>query len=112
MRLFSASLLALVLVIGLCACTYAADVSSPNKRITVSVATKDQLEPYPAGKRLYYNIAFDGKPLLLDSPFRLDFKNMPSIARELEITGEKRRGIDDTWESRLGTRRQIRNNAQ
>ena len=32
-----------------------------------------------------------GKPLLLDSGFRLDFKGMPSLANGLAIKGEKRR---------------------
>ena len=67
----------------------AATVSSPNGRITVTVEVKENLEPYPAGKRLYYAVAFDGKPLLADSPFRLDFKGMPSIARDLAVDGRE-----------------------
>jgi len=89
----------------------AATVSSPNGRITATVDVKENLEPYPAGKRLYYAVAFDGKPLLADSPFRLDFKGMPSIARDLAVTGEKRSSIDQTWEPVWGTRKQIRNRA-
>ena len=89
----------------------AATVSSPNGRITVTVDVKENLEPYPAGKRLYYSVAFDGKPLLADSPFRLDFKGMPPIARDLAVTGEKRRAIDETWQPVWGTRKQIRNRA-
>ena len=89
----------------------AATVSSPNGRIAVTVDVKENLEPYPAGKRLYYAVAFDGKPLLADSPFRLDFKGMPSIARDLAVTGEKRRAIDETWAPVWGTRKQVRNRA-
>ncbi len=86
-------------------------VSSPNNRIQITVEVKENLEPYPAGKRLYYSATFDGKPLLLDSPFRLDFKGAPPLARDLEITADKRRTIDDTWQPVWGTRKQIRNHA-
>ncbi len=75
----------------------AAVITSPNGRIAVTVEIKRNLEPYPTGERLYYGVAFDGKPVLLDSPFRVDFKGMPSIAEGLEIIDESRRSVNDSW---------------
>lgn len=83
-------------------------ISSPNQHIVVSLETKELLEPYPTGQRLYYRVSFDGHPLLLDSPFRLDFQNAPPLARGLRITARRRRTIDEIWETRFGTRRHSR----
>ena len=55
-------------------------VNSPDGRISVTIDIKEKLEPYPVGQRLYYAVEKDGQALLLDSPFRLDFKNKPPIA--------------------------------
>lgn len=89
----------------------AATVSSPDSRIQVTVEVKKNLDPYPAEERLYYSATFKGKPLLLDSAFRLDFKGMPSIANGLLIKGETRRSMDETWKPVWGTRERIRNRA-
>jgi alpha-glucosidase len=86
-------------------------VSSPNNRISVAVEVKENLEPYPAGRRLYYSVTFDGKPLVLDSGFRLDFKGAPPLARDLAVTAENRRAIDESWEASWGIRKQMRNRA-
>ena len=106
-----ATLAALVLLLVLSTSLPAATVSSPDGKIIVTVGVKEKLEPYPAGKRLYYSIAFGGKPILEDSPFRLDFKGMPPVAKNLVIRGEQRRAINETWKPVWGTRKQIANHA-
>src|SRR5690242_10544329 len=88
-----------------------ATVSSPNRRITLTAEVKENLEPYPAGKRLYYSVAVDGKTVVLESGFRLDFKGAPPLAKDLAVVDEARRTIDETWDSALGQRRRIRNHA-
>jgi len=86
-------------------------VTSPSGRISVRVEVKENLEPYPAGKRLYYAVSFDGKALLSDSPFRLDFRGMPPLARDLAITGEQRRTFAETWRPVWGTSSKVRDHA-
>ncbi len=80
----------LLLILILCFATilHAAVVNSPNGRISVNIEIKEKLEPYPVGARLYYSIEKDGQPILLDSPFRVDFKNMPPFATNLQLVDE------------------------
>ena len=85
--------------------------ASPNGRIVFQANIKEELEPHPVGKRLYYSVAVNGKPVILDSGFRIDFKDAPSLARDLAISGETRRSIDETWETRFGTHSRVRNHA-
>jgi alpha-glucosidase len=95
-------------LIALLACilpSVAADsisVSSPNRRNTVALSIRERLEPYPAGERLYYSVVRDGREILLDSPFGLDFKNMPPLARDLAVRKVERREIRDTWRTVVG----------
>ena len=106
-----AAAIAALLVPGCLPALIASTVQSPGKRIQVTVEIKKNLEPYPAGERLYYSATFDGKPLLLDSPFRLDFKGMPSIAGDLAIKDERRRAFDENWKPAWGTRSPVHNRA-
>ena len=100
-----------LVLVALPAPLMAANVRSPNQRVTVTAEVKEKLEPYPAGRRLYYSVAFDGKVILRDSPFRLDFKGMPPIAKDLAIRSEKRQTINETWEPVWGTHSRIANHA-
>ena len=88
----------------------AATVSSPDNKITVSIDIKENLEPYPAGERLYYAVKKNGQSILVDSPFRLDFRGMPSFAKDLSIVDEKASSMNDTWESDWGKHSTIVNN--
>ncbi len=87
----------------------AATVTSPDGSIKVTVQIKEKLEPYPIGERLYYSVEKNGVPILLDSPFRLDFEGMPSIAKNLEITDSKISSFNETWKPVVGTQAQIVN---
>ncbi len=77
-------------------------VSSPDGRIQLHLSIKEKLEPYPSGSRLYYSVSVDGKEILLDSPFGLDFKDMPPIARDLAIKGQPRRSVNESWKTIYG----------
>ncbi len=84
-----------------------AQVESPDGKVQIHISVKEKLDPYPLGKRIYYSILFRGKEILLDSPFGLDFKDMPPLARDLVITGEKRQTIKANWETVLGKNKNI-----
>ncbi len=73
-------------------------VESPDGKVKIQISIKEKLDPYPQGKRVYYQVWFRGKEILLDSPFGLDFKDMPPLARDLVIISEKRQ------ETRRGSR--------
>lgn len=90
-------------------CLSAAAVKSPNGRIEVKVQVLEKLEPHPSGERLYYSVTFDGKPILLDSPFRLDFKDMPPLAKGLTITNDSRKTIKESWTPVWGTQSEYLN---
>ena len=84
-------------------------LQSPNQKIVVSVDIAEKLEPYPAGKRLYYSIQYTGRNLLADSAFRLDFKDQPPLARNLVIRDEKRTSFREEWEFLWCKQRRILN---
>ena len=77
-------------------------VSSPDGRIQVHLSIKEKLDPYPAGTRLYYSVSVDGREILLDSPFGIDFKDMSPIARDLAIKDQSRRTVRETWKPVYG----------
>lgn len=83
-------------------------LSSPDGDNKVIVELKEKLEPYPSGTRLYYSVRVDGKPLLLDSPFGLEFQDMPPLASHLNIVDTKTRSIDRTWTRVWGKRKVVR----
>lgn len=88
---------------------YGATVSSPDGRIQFSVDIKELVDT--PGARLCYSLSYGGKPVLLESPFALEFKGMKPFAKELAILSENRKAIDETWVTVVGKRGQIRNHA-
>jgi alpha-glucosidase len=99
------------IVFGLTAASAFADavLSSPDGRIRITVSVKEKLDPYPAGNRVYQSVAFKGTGILLDSPFGIDFKDHPPIAKNLRVVNEVRSSGDDAWETVVGKSRRIRN---
>jgi alpha-glucosidase len=93
-----------LILITLCvvAVSFSTTVLSPNGKIAASVDLKELLEPHPAGERLYYSVSLNGAPLILDSPFRIDFKGQPAIAKDLSITDQSQRTVNETWKTVLG----------
>jgi hypothetical protein len=82
-------------------------VESPNGEIRIQVMIKEKLEPYPPENRLYYSITFKGRDILLDSPFGLDFKDMPPRCRDLVLKGEERRRLHQRWETVIGKSKKV-----
>ena len=87
----------------------AAVLSSPDGRIRITVSIKEKLDPYPAGNRLYHSVAFKGKDILLDSPFGIDFKDHPPVAKNLRVVNEAVSSGDGFWETVVGKSRKVRN---
>ncbi|MBN2088766.1 glycoside hydrolase family 97 protein [candidate division KSB1 bacterium] len=86
-------------------------LNSPDGKIVVNIEIKEKLEPFPAGSRLYYSISFQGKEILAESPFGLEFKNMSPIAENLVIENEKRETIHENWERAWGKNKKVLNHA-
>jgi len=85
-----------------------AELLSPGGQVRVSVTVKERLEPWPAGSRLYYQVAWRGRTVLLDSALGLDFLDQAPLARDLVIEKEERRSFDDTWQTVVGKSRDVR----
>jgi len=83
-------------------------VFSPDGRIEFRVLIRERLHPYPPGERLYFSVLRDGREILLDSPFGLDFKDHAPLGQNLEISGESRTTRDETWETVAGKNRRVR----
>ena len=64
-------------------------LNSPDNNIVVKIAIKEKLEPSPPGERIYFSVIFNGKLIIADSPFGLEFKNMPPFAGNLDIVEYK-----------------------
>ncbi len=101
---------AIILYAGsLCYAANHVSISSPDGNITMQLKSKEKLEPYPSGKRLYYSVQYQGQNLLLDSPFGLEFQNMAPIAHELQIVDVVKTTVDENWERVWGRRKKVRN---
>jgi alpha-glucosidase len=106
LRWASLSVMALLYGAGI---MFGAAVSSPDGRIQFSVELKELLDG--PGTRLVYSVSCEGKAVLLDSPFALEFKGMRPLARDLAIKSESRRVIDEGWTPVWGKRAQVRSQA-
>lgn len=82
-------------------------VTSPDKTLSVSLKLKSNPQPYLPGERLYYRIAYNGTPILRDSPLGLDFIGSPPLDHDFVVTGSNRSSRDETWEDRFGARRMV-----
>lgn len=82
-------------------------VSSPDGNLSISFELKANPQPYLLGERAYYRVSYKGSPLLVDSPLGLDFLGAPTLDRDFEVVGMERQSHDETWQDRLGVRREV-----
>jgi len=73
-------------------------VASPDGKISVLLTVRNGLT---------YAVTYQGKPLVLDSPFSLEFRDAPSLGKGLVVRGQKRQEIRAAWENPLGKRRHV-----
>ena len=60
-------------------------VSSPDGRITVNFELKELESPYQPGPNMYYNVEFNGKKLLTDSPMGLVFGEKGALTGDVVV---------------------------
>jgi alpha-glucosidase len=83
--------------------TPVATISSPEKSMRVDVFLNAQGEPS-------YQLAYKGKPVLVESRLGFALKNQPALAQDFELLSAKTSKFDETWEQPWGEERLIRNN--
>jgi alpha-glucosidase len=82
-------------------------VSSPDGSLTISLSIASKPQPYLAGDRLYYRVAYKGAPVLVDSPLGLDFVGAAALDRDFKVLGVETRSNDSTWENAFGAQRRV-----
>lgn len=82
-------------------------LTSPDGNLTVTFEVKTNPQPYLPGERAYYEVSYQGKTVLKDSPLGLDFKNQPALDQSFEITGSHRTSHNSTWTNRFGAVRNV-----
>lgn len=79
----------------------AAEVTSPDGRIMVTVDTPDGVPTY--------SMTFDGKTVVRPSHLGLELADGPDLMKGFEIIGTKNGSTDETWQPVWGETRDIRN---
>ena len=107
------ALAAVLLIAGACAprnesaAVTPMSVSSPDGSLTISLALRAKAQPYLAGERLYYRVAYKGRPVLADSPLGLDLLGGPALDQGLEVLTVNKQPHASTWENAFGAQRVI-----
>jgi len=83
-------------------------VTSPDGNLAVTFEVKANGQPYLPGERAYYRVSYQGKVILKDSPLGLDFKGLPALDHDFEITGSHQTSHDTTWTNSFGAVRTVR----
>src|SRR6266516_944032 len=90
------------------ACAQALTVKSPNGNLTLTFGLKSLPAPYAPGVRPYYQVSFEGRELLADSPLGLEFDGAAPLDRDLTVTGISPDSRDATWEDPINDNRTVR----
>ena len=56
---------------------------SPSGNLAVTFAIKSNPQPYLPGARAYYSVAYDGRPILADSPTKISPRSEATVAENL-----------------------------
>ncbi len=100
MRTFCIRCSIFVLLIGSSRLAKAISVSSPDGKIIIQVKTELTLR---------YSIQFRGKPLILDSPIALEFKDSPPLGNNLKLINHSIKEIREVWQNQWGKRTHVQN---
>lgn len=79
----------------------ALDVSSPDKRVAVSVGVK-------ADGVLVYSVRYDKRDVIRDGSLGFELKDAPSLTNGFSIVGTKSGSHDETWKPVCGERSEVR----
>jgi alpha-glucosidase len=99
--------LAIVLLIIPAAVAYAATVSSPDGRLTLTVDTSVD-GPAPSGRHLVYQVSFRGKVLIEPSALRLDLEGQPPLGADVHIVNTTQSSEDHNYTLVSGKASQVR----
>lgn len=77
-------------------------VKSPNGKIEVTFDNNNSA--------MQYSVSYLGKEIISQSKLGFDFRNQPSLEKEIEITGVSRKSYDEIWEQPWGEERFVREN--
>ena len=81
-------------------------VSSPDGRLVVSLALKALPQPYLPGERAYYQVSYQGRPVILRFAARASISSGPGRwTRISRSSPTERQAADSTWENAFGARR-------
>src|SRR2546421_11187351 len=83
-------------------------VKSPDGKLVVTFGLKSLPAPYAPGARPYYQVSFEGRELLADSPLGLEFDGAAPLNRDLAVTGITPESHDATWEDPINDNRTVR----
>jgi len=86
--------------------TQAAEISSPDGRVTITLTTKDTPDKGPGC--LFWSIKYKGRDVLADSPLGLVLKDSTNLDRQFRIVNQQQSGHDETWKPVCGERSEIR----
>ncbi len=84
-------------------------VTSPNGKVAVTFEIRSNPQPYRVGSRPYYRVAYQGVPVLADSPLGIGFKGAPALDHDFEVTSVRRQSRDAAWNWAFGAESRIRN---
>jgi hypothetical protein len=98
MKLFAALLIMFGVAVG-----SAQTISSPNKKLSLTVSLTADSVPQ-------YQLSFGKKAVILPSKLGLAVKNMPSFLSGFAVVSAESTVVDETWEPVLGEVKTIRNN--
>jgi hypothetical protein len=80
------------------------EVKSPDGRIELLINPGSDDNP-----GIRFSVSFNNVQVLQDCPFALTFKDMPGFGRNLKVTGNENKVIDETWERVWGKSKKVRN---
>jgi len=82
-------------------------ISSPNGQIVVYCNLHINAPPYPPGERFYFNIQFQGVPIIKDSPLGISFAGEDPLAGDLRIYHVKRESGTESYSLVHGKQKHI-----
>lgn len=82
-------------------------VSSPAGKVKITVEVKNDRTRHPGERRLYWSVSYNNAPVLVDSSFELEFKDMPPLGKDIVVKTSKTRAVHEAWQRVWGKRRDV-----
>jgi len=82
---------------------------SPDENISIIISQQSNEDPSPADQ-LIYSVQYDGNDMLTDCTFGLEFKNIKSFGKGVEIIEMENNQVRTSWERVWGRAKKVKNN--